>query len=78
MKEELGELKTGQKLLEYRANQTDKVIVQLSHSVEKLHIDIQPMANHLKWIVRIGMFYVVSDTIGLDHAIKLLPKLVGV
>lgn len=77
MKEELGELKTGQKLLEYRADQTDKVIVQLTQSVDKLHGDIKPLADHLKWMVRLGLFYVISDTVGLDNAFKLLPKLVG-
>jgi len=78
MREDLSTLKSGQKLLEYRADQTDKVIGELSDSVKKLHKDLQPIGDQLKWLVRAGIFYVISDTIGFPEAIKLIPKLIGV
>lgn len=78
MKEELSELKTGHELLKYRADQTDKVITKLSESVDKLHKDIQPIGEHLKWLTRLGIFYVVADTLGVSEAIKVLVKMIGV
>lgn len=63
MKEELSELKTGQELLKYRADQTDKVIAKLEATLEKLTKG---------GYIFLGIY--VAAQLGAGDAIKILLK----
>lgn len=63
MREELSELKSGHKLLEYRADQTDKVITEIKTTLGKISKG---------GYIFMGIF--VADSIGAGEAVKIVLK----
>lgn len=78
LKDDVSELKTGQELLRYRADQSDELIKGLKNSVDTLQGSFTKMELHSKVVKYLLTFYVIADTLGIKEALKILPKLVGI